>query len=123
MRNRTQEQAVIDELARSPVAYVQAISKILMSVSRDKELITKLEPVMMPMIISSLEPMGVEITDECIECAIVLMYHGKEKISPLIQDLFKRLIKFIEDDEITDLGFAYVTQIFAFIQVFYQKDP
>ena len=123
MRNRTQEQAVIDELARSPVAYVQAISKILMSVSRDKELITKLEPVMMPMIITSLEPMGVEITDECIECAIVLMYHGKEKISPLIQDLFKRLIKFIEDDEITDLGFAYVTQIFAFIQVFYQKDP
>ena len=114
---------MIDELARSPVAYVQAISKILMSVSRDKELITKLEPVMMPMIISSLEPMGVEITDECIECAIVLMYHGKEKISPLIQDLFKRLIKFIEDDEITDLGFAYVTQIFAFIQVFYQKDP
>jgi hypothetical protein len=123
MRNRKQEQTVIDELARSPVAYVQAISKIMMSVSRDKELITKLEPVMMPMIISSLEPMGVEITDECIECAIVLMYHGKEKISPLIQDLFKRLIKFIEDDEITDLGFAYVTQIFAFIQVFYQKDP
>lgn len=78
MRNRTQEQAaVVDEMARSPVAYVQAISKIVMSVCRDTELISKLEPVMMPMIISSLEPMGVEITDECIECAIVLMFHGK----------------------------------------------
>jgi len=106
-------------MARSPIAYVQAISKIIMSVNRNKELISKLESVIMPMIISSLEPMGVEITDECIESAIVLMFHGREKVSPLMQDLFKRLIKFIEDDDATDLGFAYVTQIFGFIQVFY----
>ncbi len=36
-----------------------------------------------------------------------------------MQDLLKKLIKFIEDDDVTDLGFAYVTQIFAFIQVFF----
>jgi hypothetical protein len=77
----------------------------------------------MPMIHTALEPMGVEITDESIECAIVLMFHGKDKISPLMQDLFKRLLKFVLDDSETDLGFAYLNQILAFIQVFYQKDP
>ncbi len=36
MKNRIQEQtAEVDETARSPVAYVQAISKIVMSVCRD----------------------------------------------------------------------------------------
>jgi hypothetical protein len=87
LKNRTQEEAPsgnFDDMTRSPVAYIQAISKIIMSVCKDSKLIAKLENIMMPMIHTSLEPMGVEITDECIECAIVLMFHGESKVSPLM---------------------------------------
>lgn len=84
-----------DDNGRSPVAYVQAICKIVMSVHKDQALISKLEVIIMPLIDSSLSPLGMEITDDCIECAIMLLSHGNTPVSPDMITLFSKFIKFV----------------------------
>ncbi len=60
-----------------------------------------------------------EITDDCIECAIMLVTHGSSPVSPSIRDLLKTLIDFIQHDEESDVGFGYLSQIVSFIIAFY----
>lgn len=87
-----------DDDDRSPIAYVQALIKIVMSVSKDKLLIGKLENIIMPMIEHSLTFTGYEITDDCIECAILFVIHGSDRISHNMQMLFPKLIIFVLND-------------------------
>jgi len=94
-----------------------------MSFCRDSALVAKLEGIIMPLIDSTLDTVGSEITDECIECAIMLLFHGHERVSLPMQQLFGKFVRFVLDDEETDFGFGYIPQIFSFIQAFFQKDP
>jgi hypothetical protein len=64
-----------------------------------------------------------ETTDECIDCAIMILFHGNERISQGMLNLFSKLLKFVLEDEETDIGFGYIPQILSFIQAFFHKDP
>ena len=60
------------------------------------------------MIESSLKPEGVHITDDCIECAIMLLIHGGDKVSDRMKQIFHKLLAFVLKDDETDFGFHFL---------------
>ena len=58
------------------VGYVHAIMNIVMAVSKDKALVSRLESAAFPMILRSLSMEGRDSVDFCIELATIMLING-----------------------------------------------
>jgi len=64
------------ESALAAVGCVTAIRRILDSVQNNKELMSKVEELVYPIMLHSLTPDGMDSIEDALDCIALLLYHG-----------------------------------------------
>ncbi len=101
------------------------IRRIIDSVSKNAELLGKIEELALPMFMFCLTPDGMDSIDDALDCITMLLYHGG-KVSPRMWKVYNHLLYLIigdEKDPDGGYGFEYISQIGVAIQNFISKDP
>ena len=115
------------EGAMAAVGCVTAIRRILDSISEQKEIVSKVEELIYPMLLHSLTPDGMDSIEDGLDCIALLLYHGSQNgVSPHMWKIFPQLLFIIAgDDKDGDggYGFEYLSQVALSIQNYIAKDP
>lgn len=103
------------EGAMAAVGCVTAIRRILDSISEQKELISRVEELIYPMLLHSLTPDGMDSIEDGLDCIALLLYHGSQNgVSAHMWKMFPQLLYIIVgDDKDGDggYGFEYLSQV------------
>jgi hypothetical protein len=91
------------------------VRRILDSVSKNQELLLKIEEIAMPMLMYSLTPDGLDSIEDSLDCLAMILYHGPDgKVSKAMWKVFPHLLYLvcgsIEDPD-GGYGFEYISQI------------
>jgi importin-7 len=79
-------------LGMASSALVTTVKWILEAVKNNKELLLKIEPIIFPMVVSTLTPDGLECIDEAMECMTLIMFETKTATDRM-WSLFPHLLK------------------------------
>jgi len=103
-------------------ACLSTIRTIISAVSKDKELLERVEELLYPTILFCLTPRGVEFTNECLDLPALFVYHRKfvsEKMWKIFFHQFKIAIGDENDeDEAVEgaFGFEFIPIMMSFFQ-------
>ena len=82
---------------------------------------------MMPVLMYSLTPDGLDSIEDALDCIVMFLYHGPTgTVSKSMWKLFPQLLYLVcgdEKDPDGGYGFEYISQIAVAIQNFISKDP
>jgi len=101
------------------------VRRIIDSVSKNTELIARIEAIATPMLMYSLTPDGMDSIEDALDCITMILYHGG-KVSPRMWKIFPQLLFLVcGDDKDPDggYGFEFISQIGVAVQNFISKDP
>jgi hypothetical protein len=112
------------ESALAAQGCVVTVRRILDSISKNQELLGRVEGIVMPMLMYSLTPDGIDCIDDALDCITMIIYHGPQ-VSPLMWKLYPQLLYLVAgDDKDPDggYGFEQISQIGVALQNFISKD-
>ena len=94
------------------VGCVTALRRIIDSVSKNQQLLAKIEPIIYPILMHSLTPDGLDAIEDGLDCLALILYHG-HSVSADMWNLFPQLLYVGcgENDPDGGFGFEYVSQI------------
>ena len=88
------EEASYGEAGMAASSCVMAIKRIVNSVSTTAGLLEKIEPIVYPVILNTLKPQFIDICDESLEMASIMIY-GEKKVSQQLASLFPHLLRIV----------------------------
>lgn len=113
------------ESALAAQGCVVTVRRIIDSVSKNAELLARIEQLALPMLMYSLTPDGLDAIEDALDCIAMLLYHGAA-VSPGMWKLFPQLLFLVcgnDSDPDGGYGFEYISQIAVAVQNFVAKDP
>ena len=113
------------ESALAAQGCVVTIRRIIDSVSKNAELIKKIEEISLPMFMFGLTPDGMDSIEDALDCITMILYHGNH-VSERMWKVYPQLLYLVcGDDKDPDggYGFEYISQIGVALQNFISKDP
>lgn len=103
------------------------IRRILDSIAKNQELLLKIEEIIMPVLMYSLTPDGLDSIEDALDCIAMILYHGPTgRVSARLWKIFPQLLYLVcgdEKDPDGGYGFEYISQIAVSLQNFISKDP
>jgi len=64
------------ESSLAAIGCVQAIRRVLDSVSKDPKVLQQIEPIIFPLLMHGLTPDGLDSTEEVLDCLAILLYYS-----------------------------------------------
>ena len=99
------------ECALAAQGCVVTIRRIIDSVSKNQELLGKIEELALPMLMFCLTPDGMDSIDDALDCITMMLYHGG-KVTPRMWKVYSHLLYLIcgdEKDPDGGYGFEYIS--------------
>lgn len=100
-----------------------AIRRIIAAVSKRKDLLEHIEDEIYPSILFCMTPKGLDYVEDCLDCAILLVYH-RQAISEKMWKLFFHMFKIIignESNEVESADGGYGFEFLPIMQSFFQN--
>jgi hypothetical protein len=100
-----------------------AIRRIIAAVSKRKDLLEKIEDEIYPALLFCMTPKGMDYIEDCLDCAILLVYH-RQFISEKMWKLYYHMFKIIignEGDEVDEEDGGFGFEFLPIMQSFFQN--